>query len=329
MSFYLMLSSDGSRDTYPNNHGGDFKVQLDHVLDMRSEPWEAALVEMTYTGQHFPNLSVQDEMITVHASGKPEFENDYIITFDQAKDLKAWFYVFERIGELDQKRGVKGAVFSLPCQHYSWRTFVDTFTALYREKFLSSNFTIEKDEFKFWEPSHSLLRTFQIMLSESFKNLFDISDSNLTPIHDHDGRRIHFKIPIVKPPVEVDDSQLIYTPNCIHKDVKFEVATLKIFEFTEQYCTVNMFTRAIRSLSADLPNDGFLWRMRVEDGKLWLQGNSKDNVRHRSETYGDGPIPVMLSLGFKALFQTSEYVYDLPFDKWLEIPLKFSEPVYL
>jgi len=58
MSFYLMLSSDGSRDTYPNNQGGDFKVQLDHVLDMRSEPWEAALVEMTYTGQHFPKLSV-------------------------------------------------------------------------------------------------------------------------------------------------------------------------------------------------------------------------------------------------------------------------------
>ena len=88
MSFYLTLSSDTSRDTFPNNHGGDFKIQLDHVLDMRSQPWEVALVEMQYTGQAFPNLSTENSKVTLQASGKPEFQNDYIITWDQASDLE-------------------------------------------------------------------------------------------------------------------------------------------------------------------------------------------------------------------------------------------------
>ena len=54
MSFYLTLSSDGCRDAFPNNHGGDFMVRLEHALDMRGDAWEVALVDMMYTGQAFP-----------------------------------------------------------------------------------------------------------------------------------------------------------------------------------------------------------------------------------------------------------------------------------
>src|ERR1700722_1842712 len=75
MSFYLMLSSDGCRDIFPTNQGGDFKVQLDRTLDMRSHDWEVALVEMIYTGQSFPNISTEDAKITLKARGKPEYEN--------------------------------------------------------------------------------------------------------------------------------------------------------------------------------------------------------------------------------------------------------------
>ena len=82
MSFYLTLSSDGSKDTFPNNHGGDFSVQLQHTLDLRSEPWEVALVDMIYTGQAFPNLPIEDSVVTLKVSGKPAYENNYFITYD-------------------------------------------------------------------------------------------------------------------------------------------------------------------------------------------------------------------------------------------------------
>src|ERR1700722_10613936 len=87
MSFYLMLSSDGCRDIFPANQGGDFKVQLDKTLDMRSHDWEVALTEMIYTGQSFPNLSTEDARITLKARGKPEYENQYIITYEQTFSL--------------------------------------------------------------------------------------------------------------------------------------------------------------------------------------------------------------------------------------------------
>src|SRR3977135_4506793 len=75
MSFYLTLSSEGSKETFPTNQGGDFKVQLDRTLDMRGQCWEVALVEMIYTGQAF--LSIEDSQVTLKASGEPQFENDY------------------------------------------------------------------------------------------------------------------------------------------------------------------------------------------------------------------------------------------------------------
>ena len=59
MSFYLMLSSEGCNDIYTSNHGGNFKVQLDHVLDMKSESWEVALVELSYTGETFGRCRLQ------------------------------------------------------------------------------------------------------------------------------------------------------------------------------------------------------------------------------------------------------------------------------
>src|SRR5271156_5691348 len=91
MSFYVTLSSDGSKDTFPNNHGGDVKVQLQYTLDLRSEPWEVALVDMIYTGQAFPNLPIEDSVVTLKVSGKPQFENDYFITYDPAVHLTQYY----------------------------------------------------------------------------------------------------------------------------------------------------------------------------------------------------------------------------------------------
>jgi len=87
MSFYLTVTSSGSSDIFSDNQGGDFKVQLDHTLDMRSDPWEVALVDMIYTEQVYPNLPIEEEQVQMKVSGRPEFENDYFITYDQTLDL--------------------------------------------------------------------------------------------------------------------------------------------------------------------------------------------------------------------------------------------------
>src|SRR5271154_4941495 len=133
MSFYLTVSSDASKDTFPNNHGGDFKVQLDHGLDMRSQPWEVALVEMAHVGQAFPNLSTQNSVVNIRASGTPPFENDYIITWDQALELS----VEVKRGPVQYLMGVPKSQyvwFSFPRQHYSWASFKETFEKMYNEK---------------------------------------------------------------------------------------------------------------------------------------------------------------------------------------------------
>jgi hypothetical protein len=97
MSFYLMLSSDGCKETFMNNHGGDFTVQLDKTLDMRGESWEVALVDMIYTGQAFPNLPVEDVEITLKVEGKPQYENQYFITYDQTMDLRLTLKKIHRV----------------------------------------------------------------------------------------------------------------------------------------------------------------------------------------------------------------------------------------
>ena len=63
-------------------------MQLDHILDMRLQAWEVALMEMMYTGQAFPNIPTQDSVVVLKATDKPQFENDYILTFDQTINFR-------------------------------------------------------------------------------------------------------------------------------------------------------------------------------------------------------------------------------------------------
>ena len=148
MSFNLTVSSDASKDTFPNNHGGGFKVQLNNALDMRSQPWEVALVEMSYSGQAFPNLSSENSSVSVRASGKPEFQNDYIITWGQTHDL--YVEVKQTPGRADHPGPVnKYAYLEFPRQHYSWTSFAETFKKMYKEKFLRDELYIKDDAFYF------------------------------------------------------------------------------------------------------------------------------------------------------------------------------------
>ena len=46
-SFYIVLTSDASRDQYPENTAADFTMQLKSQLNL-SEDWEVAMTRIIY-----------------------------------------------------------------------------------------------------------------------------------------------------------------------------------------------------------------------------------------------------------------------------------------
>ena len=256
MSFYLMLSSDGSKSTYPTNQGGDFKIMLDNVLDMKSQPWEVALVEMSYIGQTFPNMSTECSSINIQTWGKPEFENDYIITYEQTYDLWIQFTLKTKIGHLDGF--IKTLKVEFPRQHFSWTSFKEILKEYYGSNRFGENWptfvTIKDSLFTFSIQRDDVNTLFQCDFSPSFAKLFNIKSMDDVQIRheDDDIRMIHLDVPITKPKVIKDTSTLIHTPYCIYKDVHFKVGSKRYLTFgANEYWTINMLKRALDGISAN------------------------------------------------------------------------------
>src|SRR3981189_98875 len=328
MSFYLTLSSDGCKETFPANHGGDFKVQLDNTLDMRGQPGEVALVDMLYTGQAFPNMPIADNQVTLKGSGKPQFENDYFITFDQTLDL--WLtFKSERLspGSPGGRRVVKYADFYLPRQHYSWTAFVDTVKRLCQVEFSMAHVNLSETEFQFTEANKGLDNLFNMKISSDLGNLFGIN-MKYKQIHDHQHGWVYFKHPITKMPKPVADTSLLfYSPFAVNKSCKIQVEREEIFMLTPQYWTVNMFKRAINALGKKFPKSSYLSNMSIEEGSspemcsLVLTANK--------DVKGDREfVLVKFLIDFMTVFATSLFgtsPFNLLFTEPLKIPISIIQ----
>jgi hypothetical protein len=309
MSFYLTLTSDGCRDAFPNNHGGDFMVQLEHTLDMRGHDWEVALVDMMYTGQAFPNLPVEDSEVRLQVSGKPTFENDYIITYDQTVNL--WLK-FDAGRRAPSDRNEKSTWIIFPRQHYSWTSFIETLRTLCYEQFKMADLALTDKEFRFTEKNMTLDVVFKMDMSKDFTDLFGI-DTNYKQIHDHINRWVHFKHTITKmPKVQSDSSTLFYSPYARRKDCRLYVNGQEIFKLTNQYWTTDMFKRAINAVGKKLPKDLPLLSLAVEDGsnpdQFKLVFTADNTKKGDSET-----ISITMSSDFGAVFQTTANLFTASF----------------
>ena len=260
MSFYLMLSSEGSKSTYPNNQGGDFKIMLDNALDMKSEQWEVALVEMSYSGQTFPNMSTEDSSITIQRWGKPEFENDYIITYEQTYDLWVQFTLKPIYGFVVTVKTLK---VEFPRQHYSWTSFKEYFKRYYGSNKFGDNWptfiSLKDSLFTFSMLRENLEEMFDVQFSPSFVTYFNIKleDIKVRYENEHDKRLIHLDVPVIKPMIMEDTSLLIHTPYCIYKDVHFKVGWKRYLTLgSNEYWTLNMLKRALDGISANEVNEG-------------------------------------------------------------------------
>src|SRR6266849_8673668 len=85
-SFYLTLNSDGSQDTHPTNSGGNFVIELYEELHMQGL-WEVALVEMSYFGQHFPNLTSDYNKLEVSSKVQDAYQKDFVIHYHELDDI--------------------------------------------------------------------------------------------------------------------------------------------------------------------------------------------------------------------------------------------------
>ena len=99
-SFYLSLNSDGSQNIHPDNHGGNFTIELHDTLDLTG-CWEVALVEMIYFGQYFQNVPVEYGKVKVFATRSGVQFDKYIVTCGKVKDLYIDIYMshWKQIGE--------------------------------------------------------------------------------------------------------------------------------------------------------------------------------------------------------------------------------------
>jgi hypothetical protein len=316
MSFYLTLSSDGCKDTFPRNHGGDFKIQLEHTLDMRGSKWEVALVEMMYTGQAFPNLSIEDSEVRLRACGKPIFENDYIITYDETFQL--WISLKSERRLVPQS--TKTTNIYLPKQHYSWSLFVETLKRLCFEQFNIGMVDLNENEFQFSEKNLTLDKLFNMSMSDTFIEKFGI-DKKYKQIHDHNGRWVHFKHKITKIPKPVDDSSLcFYSPFAENKNCSIHIGDELIFRLTNQYWTVNMFKRAINTIGKHLDKSSWLSSLSIEEGR-----SAQECTMVLTANKNGRDVTVTLSNDFKTVFGTVSETFTLSFTEPLKIQLLIAK----
>ena len=293
-----------------NNHGGDFTVQLDKTLDMRGESWEVALVDMIYTGQAFPNLPVEDVEITLKVEGKPQYENQYFITYDQTMDLRLTF-------KKNSQSGSHTVDVYLPRQHYSWASFITTLKQLCSEKLIDVELT--EQEFRFADSLQDKDTEITISMSKDVCSLFGIR-KKYDEVFDQPNQRRYFSFIVTNIPKPVEDtSQLFYGPYAVRNNCDIAVHDEVIFKLTPQYWTINMFKRAIIALGKSLPKDSRLSSMTIEEGsspeKCTLVLTPTSN-RKRQISY----LPLM-TIDFRLIFRPPFYIekadYDLPY----KIPL--------
>ena len=135
-SFYLSLNSDGGKDVHPNNHGGDFTIELHDVMDLRGD-WEVALVEMSYFGQHFGNVPHEHSRIQISSSKADAYPTQFVAHYHGIEDLYIKTYVWREYNAFDKGYRERNIIW-LRKKHYTWHSLkkeINTLGARFKENY--------------------------------------------------------------------------------------------------------------------------------------------------------------------------------------------------
>jgi len=153
MSIYVNLRSSECRDMYPNNHGGNFKIELDEPLRLNGV-WEVALAEMTYHSQSFPNLPKEHSSVEVYLKKPLEvFDTRNLVLY-----IRTRVYYMDKWQDSDYFEIEYPMQFpsrlDMPKKNYSWEDFktaLENLTKLNNEnrnveRITNVNFKFDKNE---------------------------------------------------------------------------------------------------------------------------------------------------------------------------------------
>ena len=85
-SFYMTLNSEGSRDIHPDNHGGDFTVELHDTLDLAGA-WEVALMEVAYFEKIYGNLDSEYGEMAITSTKAIPYPTKFVATHDKVDHI--------------------------------------------------------------------------------------------------------------------------------------------------------------------------------------------------------------------------------------------------
>ena len=321
MSFYLSLSSRGSKDVFSNNHGGDFQTLLNHPLDLQTDAWEVALAEMTYSGQTFPNIQPEETLVTLRYNGRPPFNKDYVISYEQSLKLSVTFglYAVDCESPLTYTK-IREVHIQFPPQNYTWLNFTDMFTEMYLNKF-GNSITISANRFKFVESHKEFKPYLHVKFSPYFVYLFHIDTheySSTLPTDRHD-------IGFIVPPTlkEKDGDMIVMSPYIKGGDVYIEVDGMRVFYMKRQYWTYYLFKDALKAWSQNQTDQSWLSSITLEadvvNGKWEYKLIFVANPLKKGGQFGNDHIIVIISDGFSSMyfpkyasFRVNEVKFDTP-----------------
>ena len=215
-SFYHVLDSESNSSTRENNHGGDFTVDLHDELLLAGN-WEVALAEMTYYGQHFPNLLHEHGEVSISRDEK-RYSTDFVVEFAHVHDMTitTWTRDMHRSSAWVQHRW-----FAFQRRHYTWNQFKKMFNSWYVSAEISPddkytiNLGLTDTTMTISLPdSYVLKKDFCITFSDPLVRLLSLPDKDF---YFHESRTQHkTTIAIVPPKSIVDNSQLLFRPNKTH-----------------------------------------------------------------------------------------------------------------
>ena len=76
-NFYLTLLSDSSLSTFSKNTQCDFKVKLDHSIQIEKDNWEVGLVEVI-TPAEVNNITIENNYVILRFSDRKMCEEIYL-----------------------------------------------------------------------------------------------------------------------------------------------------------------------------------------------------------------------------------------------------------
>jgi hypothetical protein len=247
-SFYLSLNSDGSKNVYPHNHGGDFTIDLHRTLDLHGR-WEVALVEMSYFGQSFGNLLEPYNIVQLYSNRKKAYPTTFMLDFYQSNEISMTFWRFtESTGHWRSTGEVK-----FPRRHYNWRDFKKTIAQFKNETPNHNEHGMHQVSFAIKEGEQQTLlvitsvihRTrMKIEFSPKMRKLLSIQEENV--IIGISSENLKTTINIIKPNNITDTTQFLFTPKT-PGDLWLVFNGTRI-ELPKLYWTEKMFQRAINLL---------------------------------------------------------------------------------